>query len=73
MLQPLSETRERTLRSSVNGTLSVPWSHTSLFDRSFSYLAPRLWNTIPIDIRNSSNLKSFKSNLKQALVCYCSY
>lgn len=67
MLTPVSETHNRTLRSSVNGTLAVPRSRSSVFDRSFSHSAPRLWNSLPIDVRNSPNLNNFKSNLKHIL------
>lgn len=67
LLKPMSETHSRTLRSSVNGALAVPRSRSSLFDRSFSYSAPRLWNSIPTSIRNSSNLNSFKNNIKLVL------
>lgn len=67
LLKPMSETHSRTLRSSVNGALAVPRSRSSLFDRSFSYSAPRLWNSIPHSIRNSSTLNSFKQNVKKVL------
>lgn len=67
LLRPVSETHSRTLRSSVNGALAVPRSRSSLFDRSFSYTAPRLWNSIPLLIRNSSTVNSFKHNVKSFL------
>ena len=67
MLKPVSETHDRALRSSANGTLAVPRSRTSLFDRSFSYSAPRLWNSFPDSVRNSSSLSDFKQKLKHIL------
>lgn len=67
LLRPVSETHSRTLRSSVNGALAVPRSRSSLFDRSFSYTAPRLWNSIPLLIRNSSTVNCFKHNVKSFL------
>ena len=67
LLKPVSETHSRSLRSSVNGTLSVPRSRTSLFDRSFSSSAPRIWNLFPISVRNSSSLNGFKNSLKEVL------
>ena len=67
LLKPVSETHSRTLRSSVNGALAVPRSRFSLFDRSYSYSAPKLWNSIPIPVRNSSTLNSFKNNIKPLL------
>ena len=35
LLKPVAETHDRHLRSSSNGTLAVPRSRTSVFDRSF--------------------------------------
>ena len=59
LLRPVSETHNRTLRSSANGALAVPRSRYSLFDRSYSYTAPKLWNSIPTQVRNSPSLKRF--------------
>ena len=67
LLKPVSETHNRTLRSSVNGALAVPRSHSSLFDRSYSYTAPKLWNCIPNKVRNAPSLKSFKDNITPIL------
>ena len=61
LLKPISDAHTRTLRSSVSGALAVPRSRTSLFDRFYSYSAPKLWNSIPI----SATLSSFKENIKQ--------
>lgn len=35
--------------------------------RSFSYLAPRCWNALPIELRTIPTIELFKSNLKQFL------
>ena len=67
LLKPVAETRDRHLRSSSNGTLAVPRSHTSIFDNSFSVSAPKLWNSLPVYLRNSSTLNGFKSGLRNAL------
>ena len=64
ILKPVAETRNRRLRSSSNGTLAVPRSRTSVFDRSFAVSATRLWNSLPIDIRNSTTLNGFKNILR---------
>ena len=64
LLKPVAETHDRNLRSSSNGNLAVPRSRTSVFDRSFSVSAPRLWNSLQIDIRNSTTLKGFKNSLR---------
>ena len=42
LLKPVAEAHNRTLRSSVNGALAVPRSHSSLFDWSYSYTALKL-------------------------------
>ena len=47
-LRPISKMHSRSLRSSANGTLMVPMSRTSLFDKSFTCSAPRLWNSLPV-------------------------
>ena len=40
--------------------LAVPKTKTKLYgDRSFATSAPRLWNALPVDIKNSESLKYF--------------
>lgn len=64
LLKPMSQTHTLSLRSSDNGTLYVPRSRTALYDGSFSCAAPRLWNSLPQSVRNSSSLNDFKKSLK---------
>ncbi len=40
---------------------------TTMGARSYSYAAPRLWNSLPLDIRNSNCLLTFKTRLKTYL------
>ena len=47
LLQPMSQVHSLKLRSSENGSLYVPESHTSLHSGCFSCLAPRLWDALP--------------------------
>ena len=50
------------LRSSVDTSLlKYPTSKSlvTLVDGSFAYAAPKLWNNLPRDIRNASNLDHF--------------
>ena len=61
---PMSETHTLNLRSVKNGTLLVPLSRTKLFHDSFSCSAPRMWNSLPVEIRNSKSLNIFKKNIK---------
>ena len=70
MINPVSEMHGGTLRSSVNGASAVPKARSSVFYRSFSYSAPKLWNTLPNTARNASSLNSFRSNLKRELYIF---
>ena len=58
----------RNLRSSSQLLLSVPASRLKTFgDRAFCTSAPKLWNTLPMDIRLDNNLSHFKKLLKTFL------
>ena len=58
----------RTLRSSDASLLVVPQSQLATYgDRAFSIAAPRLWNNLPLCLRNCSSLAVFKSELKTYL------
>ena len=65
LLAPISQTLNRMLRSSTNGSLAVPRSKTALFDRSFSSSAPRFWNQLPESVRKVTSLNVFKRNVKE--------
>ena len=56
------------LRSSNMNYLVQPRSNfVKCGDRSFAVAAPKLWNSLPLCIRNASNLHAFKSMLKTHL------
>lgn len=58
----------RSLRSESLHQLVVPSSRLKSFgDRSFSVFAPRLWNTLPLNIRSAQSLSQSKSLLKTYL------
>ncbi len=58
-------TPSRNLRSSQCGLLVVPKTRLrSGGDRAFSSYAPKLWNSLPADIREANSLGIFKSRLK---------
>ena len=42
-------------------------SLATLGDRSFTFAAPKLWNKLPCDIRNASNLDHLKRLVKTHL------
>lgn len=59
----------RTLRSSTDTRLlCTPTYHRKIHGfRSFACFAPSLWNSLPSDLRHSSNSDTFKSRLKTYL------
>jgi len=46
----------RPLRSSTDRTLTVPPTNNRFGDRSFGVAGPRLWNSLPISLRQISSL-----------------
>ena len=65
-------TQERALRSSTQSLLAVPKTRLKSYgDRSFASAAPREWNSLPVDIRQSPSLQSFKTSLKTYLFRTC--
>ena len=55
------------LRSSdfATGCYGVPFNKRKTFgDRSFKTVGPKLWNKLPLDLRNSISVDTFKKNLK---------
>ena len=50
----------------VNGSrLNQPAPNTSLKHRSFSHIACRLWNNVPLHVRQAPNLRNFVAKLKK--------
>src|ERR1700761_4656304 len=60
-------TPSRLLRSSDANLLSVPTMKSCSGRRSFSFSAPTLWNSLPINIKLSPTLSAFRSLLKTFL------
>ena len=54
----------RALRSSDKSSLSVPRTNTVIGQTAFSYSAPTIWNSIPLNIRQLSSIQSFKKHIK---------
>ena len=46
----------------------VTFQRLSISQRSLSYIGPRIWNSIPSNIRNIVNYKQFKARLKSYFV-----
>jgi hypothetical protein len=61
-------TPARTLRSTNSYLLQVPKSRLKSYgDRAFPIVGPRLWNALPLNIKNCETITSFKSALKSHL------
>ena len=62
-------TPSRSLRSSADSRIfRVPYRRRKTQgQRSFSYIAPVVWNQLPFTVRHSDSLSSFKRNLKTHL------
>ncbi|MCG7877652.1 MAG: reverse transcriptase family protein [Candidatus Thiodiazotropha endolucinida] len=65
LLKPTTQTHNRKLRSSDNGSLTLPRASTALYSGSFSWSATKLWNTLPTSVRLSSSLNIFKKNFRE--------
>ena len=61
---------ERSLRSADDGLrLVVPRTKTLWGNRSFAAAAPKLWNSLPKNVRGAETLLTFKKLLKHHLFC----
>ena len=61
----LSENTSRTLRSSDQRKMFIPYSGLSLVKSgSFSHIVPKLWNQLPNFIRQTEDYGAFKKGLK---------
>ena len=57
----------RSLRSSTQHFLPVPFCNTVLGKRRFSVAASLVWNSLPLDLRTANSLPVFKNNVKTFL------
>ena len=53
-----------TLRSSSSFQLSVPRHNLEFGSRAFRISAPKIWNLLPVSIRSSPSLPTFRQHLK---------
>ena len=64
----------RALRSSDKKLLQVPhFKLRTYWGRSFSYIAPYLWNQLPNVIRQASSITTFKSNPPENLFIWSNF
>jgi hypothetical protein len=57
----------RSLRSSDKNLLILPSVKSDMGKSSFSYAASAVWNSLPLDLRNSSTLSTFLRHLENVL------
>ena len=58
----------RSLRSTTSNLLDIPKTRLKTAgDRSFASTAPRIWNELPVKLRNCDNILTFKRDLKTYL------
>ncbi len=58
-------------RSTVQNILCVPKINKQIFSQSIQFNGPRMWNSLPLEIRNAQSLIPFKSLLKLFLLQPC--
>ena len=61
----VSEGPQRRLRSSTDRSCAVPRTHNTFGDRSFAVAGPRVWNSLPANLRDEDiTYTSFRRELK---------
>ena len=69
LISVLPPSRYDLRRNNKGILLSTPkrFTKVTMGDRSFMAAAPRLWNSLPIDIRSACTISDFKQKLKTSL------
>jgi hypothetical protein len=62
--QYVSNTQPYNTRNASDNKLVIPRCHKSLYARSLYVCGPQYWNNLNSNVRNSTTLAIFKSNLK---------
>ena len=61
-------TPDRNLRSKNKDLFVIPKRSTKFYgERTFAYNAPTLWNNVPLNLRQITNINKFKTALKTHL------
>ena len=68
LFKTTSVAHNRQLRSVGNELLSIPRTKTCYYDRSFTVVGTKQWNELPINIKHSPSLLSFKNSIKAYLL-----
>ena len=68
LLKPHEQARELPLRGERDGRLHEPViSRAAYSNRCFSYIAPRMYNNLPVELKTLTCLERFKNDLKTHL------
>ena len=68
LFTPTSNIHDRGLRSIENETLRVPFARTKYYENSFTVCGAKAWNLLPLELRQTNTLSSFKPKLKTFLL-----
>ena len=68
MFTKTSEIHNRNLRSVENAKLRIPFSKTTYYENSFTVNGAKLWNSLPNELREMSNINTFKNAVKSYLL-----
>ena len=68
-LMTISNNKSYNLRSNLRNDIALSnRPRTNYLKDTFSYFSMNIWNSIPLDIRKSKQLKNFKVNYKAHLL-----
>ena len=56
------------VRSVSNNNMLIKRHNSKIFEKSLQYVGPRLWNSLPVTIRNSPSLPSFKTAISKFII-----
>ena len=70
MFSLVRDTHHHNTRSASNNNFNAPIPRTEILKRCLLYHGPVLWNSISSDIRDQSNILSFKSLFKRCFYMF---
>ena len=68
MFNLVRNTHHYSTRSSSSNDIALPLPRTQMFKRMLLFNGPKVWNSIPDNIRSSTNLVCFKAMYKKYLL-----
>ena len=67
MFKTNAENHDYNTRNALN--FAYPNNKLNFCDKSISYHSVKTWNNIPNHVTHSKNLNTFKTSLKQLIIC----